>query len=343
MSVALMTKIWETCVYSGACHSVLLVLADHGHDNGRNAYPGVDLIAAKTRLSIRAVKYALRQLEEDRVIVPQDDASGGRGKTTRYFIDLQRVQELHCLHQAENPACEWCAARARAELRNGAFRDRKGATGAKKGAIGDRHIDRTVKEPSRTSLASAGADGSETRLELPDRFPDFRHAVGETWPGGFPPEDEVAAGKRWLAVIREFAPDLVIACARLHGAAKAAARPKRGERAGGELLKRPSNWLKSGDWRGYIPQAEAAVAQEARITTALGSVRRALGGELFDLLRRKGVSDASIAMLEGAAMQPPATVTITRPVQRTLLERHFFDLERLLGARPNIVLVRGVS
>jgi hypothetical protein len=42
---------------------VLLILADHADNDGRNAYPSVATIAREARMSERGVRYALRELE----------------------------------------------------------------------------------------------------------------------------------------------------------------------------------------------------------------------------------------------------------------------------------------
>jgi hypothetical protein len=48
---------------------VLLALADHAHDDGRCAWPSVQTIARKTRMSRRGVQKALRELEKEGRIV----------------------------------------------------------------------------------------------------------------------------------------------------------------------------------------------------------------------------------------------------------------------------------
>lgn len=55
---------------SSAAAAVLVALADAADDDGRNAFPGVELITIRTRLSERAVRYALDLLEEEGVIRP---------------------------------------------------------------------------------------------------------------------------------------------------------------------------------------------------------------------------------------------------------------------------------
>lgn len=47
---------------------VLLTLAEHAHDDGTRAFPDVETLVRRTRLSERAVQYALRKLEDDGAI-----------------------------------------------------------------------------------------------------------------------------------------------------------------------------------------------------------------------------------------------------------------------------------
>jgi hypothetical protein len=187
--------------------------------------------------------------------------------------------------------------------------------------------------------AAAGEGGNVASLGQgsPERFPEFRKAVEETWPFGFPAENETAARKAFVKITRSHDPTLVIHCARLHGQEKRKQRDRRGKDA--DLrLKLPANWLKDGDWEGYIARAEAEAAREVEMVSALGRVQRAVGDGLFKLLRRN-MADVSIAMLDGITLAPPATVTITNGFQRTLLERHETKIERLFGERPSFVMV----
>jgi hypothetical protein len=51
---------------------VLVGLADHADPNGRNAFPAIARLARYTRLSERAVQYAIRTLEQLGLIRPSD-------------------------------------------------------------------------------------------------------------------------------------------------------------------------------------------------------------------------------------------------------------------------------
>lgn len=344
-----MTMIWDTCLYQAGTLNVLLAMADHASDNGLDIYPGMEYLAAKCRQTVRATQDCVKRLRADRVLIllgrdgrdlePTENPIGGRGYRAEYRIDLERVKELQALHQAEHPDCELCRAGNKTPRRDA----KKGEPSRQKGELSRSHIERTVKEPSRTSLPPAGAGESEKVASLgqgaPERFPEFRSAVSRAWPDGFPAEDQVACEKQFVRLTRQHSADLLIACANLHGT-ELRGRNERRAGKGKVFAKRPSNWLKEGEWQGYIPRAEETARLEAQASTALGSVRRALGGGLFDLLRRLGMHDTVIAKLDGMTFEPPASFTVTAAIQSSLLDRHFDALQRHLGARPSFRLVQ---
>jgi hypothetical protein len=68
---------------------VLLALADHADDDGRNARPGVGYMAWKTELSTRQVERCLLALRRKGIIARV--GGGGNGKATEYLIDLSQA------------------------------------------------------------------------------------------------------------------------------------------------------------------------------------------------------------------------------------------------------------
>lgn len=86
---------------------VLLALADHSDHNGNNAYPGIDMLAWKTGLSVREVQYILRGFEKKGIAVRRRGGIG-RGHFVVYDLNLdgaprksplgvasKRVKDLH--------------------------------------------------------------------------------------------------------------------------------------------------------------------------------------------------------------------------------------------------------
>lgn len=65
---------------------VLLVLADHAHEDGRCSWPSIKTIAHEARMSERGVQYALRELEESGRII-RDGWS--RFRTTSWRIIME--------------------------------------------------------------------------------------------------------------------------------------------------------------------------------------------------------------------------------------------------------------
>lgn len=78
---------------------VLLNLANHGNDRGRNAFPSVSRIARQTSLGRRAVQKALRRLQQKGLIVAVGNAKRGVG---RYALALKTIRT--CEHGSPQPA-----------------------------------------------------------------------------------------------------------------------------------------------------------------------------------------------------------------------------------------------
>lgn len=67
---------------------VLLVLADYAHDDGSRAYPSVETIGQKARMSSRAVRSALRKLEAERRVEVMGKSQFG---TVVYRVLMEEV------------------------------------------------------------------------------------------------------------------------------------------------------------------------------------------------------------------------------------------------------------
>ncbi|MFW6198811.1 MAG: helix-turn-helix domain-containing protein [Acidobacteriota bacterium] len=89
MSVKLMGEVWGLELDHNK-QVVLLALADHADDDGRNAYPGVDRLAWKTGYHERTVRRVLTSLEKEGLLEVEGDKRGGRGRTTMYRLRLEK-------------------------------------------------------------------------------------------------------------------------------------------------------------------------------------------------------------------------------------------------------------
>lgn len=70
MSIRLMSAIWQHSPAKGTALLLLLSIADHCNDQGV-AWPGVESLARKCRMSPRNVRYLLRQLETKGLLVTE--------------------------------------------------------------------------------------------------------------------------------------------------------------------------------------------------------------------------------------------------------------------------------
>lgn len=63
MSIHCMSTVWRESKAEGTALLLELAIADHARDSGW-AWPGIESLAKKTRMSVRAVQYIIRDLEE---------------------------------------------------------------------------------------------------------------------------------------------------------------------------------------------------------------------------------------------------------------------------------------
>jgi len=77
MSIKVMTAVWAKSAQKGSALLLLLAIADHADDAGK-AYPSVDTLAEKIRMTPRNTQFLLRKLEESGEISIEMNA-GRRG------------------------------------------------------------------------------------------------------------------------------------------------------------------------------------------------------------------------------------------------------------------------
>lgn len=93
MSVRQMAMVWELDLPKPE-KFLLLALADHADHEGRNVYPGVNLLAWKTGDTRRTVQRLLRRLEARGLIEavrPGGGIIGGPGEGLRGRVTLYRL------------------------------------------------------------------------------------------------------------------------------------------------------------------------------------------------------------------------------------------------------------
>ena len=91
MSIQATNWIWHNSSHKGGPLLVLLAIADHAHDDGGGAYPSIDTLAFKSRLSTRQVKRVLHELVESGELVIEPNA-GPRGANL-YTVTFERGKD----------------------------------------------------------------------------------------------------------------------------------------------------------------------------------------------------------------------------------------------------------
>lgn len=120
-----MAEVWHLDLDHGQ-QAVMLVLADHAHDDGTKAFPGVEYIAWKTNYSRRQVQRYLAALEKSGIIEAVAYSFGGRGHSTEYALHLAKGAKKSPFIKSE---------RATTATRKGDILNTKGDTHDVKGDI----------------------------------------------------------------------------------------------------------------------------------------------------------------------------------------------------------------
>jgi len=85
MSIKVMTWVWDHSPAVGTELLMLLAIADHASDNGRDAWPSIKTLARRTRLGERTVQRVLRRLADEGHLVIH--VGGGR-RSNHYEIPM---------------------------------------------------------------------------------------------------------------------------------------------------------------------------------------------------------------------------------------------------------------
>ena len=160
-----MNYVWESSKQKGSSLLLLLAIADHAHDDGTGAYPSIDALAKKTRMSVRNTQYALRRLEASGEL--SVSLKAGPKDVNVYCIPLPAVvQSL----QVQEPAVVQSSVQGGASQRQGVVQNlvEGGATGCTQTVIEPSVL--TVKEERVRARRNTKIDEALI-LELQDQYP----------------------------------------------------------------------------------------------------------------------------------------------------------------------------
>lgn len=283
MSGKVVGAIFDLDRYSGKTLTVALALAEWARDDGTNLYPKVEQLAGKAKASIRMTQYALAQLLADEVLVMVKEAR--RGRPAHYRIDLVRVQWLRC---------NGCGANDDTDVVQSV---------APQSGVGvqpiappiEPSLENPLKEPSHNARAGARSvqktmllpisGSSEPAKEPASPLPELLDAEFQRCPGHKPAWTlaDVRAGLAMLGADRP-ADGEILAAAQAWRRWLIAQNAKRAP-TNPEPMMRPSKWLSSGAFMGFL---QATGKPDAEI-----ALRPSMADDL-ERLRGAGISNAEI-------------------------------------------------
>lgn len=95
MSISVTSDLWKHVSYKGGQLVTILAMGDWASDDGSRIFPSIKTLAAKARISERAVQLNLRCFERDGVITCVKRATGRPGAASEYRINMDVVRMLH--------------------------------------------------------------------------------------------------------------------------------------------------------------------------------------------------------------------------------------------------------
>jgi hypothetical protein len=179
---------------------VLLRLADYADNDGGKIFPSVATVAHFCGVSPRAVQYILKKLTDDGLLFVVGNATGGRGKTRHYAIDLERACQLAGPDGGQSNGTGKRAQRAQTHctLSEPVETPQRVQNDAVKGEV-DLHP--TLQEPSgkeEESVCDVGVDPREAHTQAPPVSSETKSAAGSNVVPFVPPGSREALPVGWV-------------------------------------------------------------------------------------------------------------------------------------------------
>jgi MarR-like DNA-binding transcriptional regulator SgrR of sgrS sRNA len=141
MSIEAVRHVLERSKTKGAQRLILLVIAEHADRDGI-AWPSVETIARLANCSERFVKATIKKLKAGEIIL---ERGGGRGRSNRYRIPLERVNSGSPITESERVNSE--AERVNSDA-----------------IKGEPQITRTIKNHQRTISRSRSSNSTQEKI-----------------------------------------------------------------------------------------------------------------------------------------------------------------------------------
>src|SRR5215467_10461941 len=108
MSNVLQDAIYNHSTLNGTARFVFIAIADYADDDGSNAFPAVDTLAAKTGYRDRTIQNSIRKAQDagELKMIP----GAGLNGSNRYVPQFQKLLQLPCRRLTKK--CSFCGALA---------------------------------------------------------------------------------------------------------------------------------------------------------------------------------------------------------------------------------------
>lgn len=240
MSSRCMAAVFER--YPGAAgeFALALALADNAHDDGSHIFPRVDVMAHKSRQSVRAVQLHLSRMQATGWLI-KVRGGGGRGRSTEYRINpdwLKGADIAPFVRPVDNSVNGADIAPFSAEKgcnpahEKGAIHDTKGCNPRHPYITGRTSIGITPLPPAEAGGAQSGVENLNSSDGFEAFFAAYPRKVGK-----------MQARREW----GKLEPDDSLR-KRIGSSLRAWARSPEWSRNEGQFIPKPARWLREARW-----------------------------------------------------------------------------------------------
>lgn len=176
MSIKIMSWVWQHSQHKGSELLLLLAIADYAHDDGTNAFPSIETLAAKTRMSQRATQYGIRALEEAGAI--SIDYKGGPRGANVYSVCTGGANFAPLVQTSAESAPDFMVQTSAGDGAN----QRRGGAKSASGVVQPIAPDPSLREPPPLPVTPPSLDplGIRNKSEISENFTNSQNPENDS-------------------------------------------------------------------------------------------------------------------------------------------------------------------
>ena len=348
----------------GGQKHVLAAMAHWAKDDGCGVYPRVEQIADRCGMSVRQVQRCIRAMADAGILEAISRASGKRGQANHWNIKLDvltgaRVSICHPTNGGGAGSCGSAGDGCQNVTPSSDTGDSSGSDGCHFGIGGVTLVSPPIEtDQVRTDKVTGKDAGAREPVQRALNLMLTVTGDKPAYPAGFElvwsdlakcPGFTAVMGKHEAFLAYEAIPNReadaeLCRAARIYGRHLGDLNRQRAAHDP-HPMRSPVRWFSTGYYRQFLGKTDMsddADSPKSDTGVAVAKLREAVGEKVFTALQDCGLSDGSLALLDGIGFEPgsPAIFTVIRPAQRLCLTGKIAaDLRRHLKTEFEVMTV----